>query len=268
MNTHRRVFRGRAGPTDGRLPKHNARRRIVQTQTTKGSDKYGDAPLPTTTRSSSEHTNNKEEEDEGMEDSVSQQVPPPLPEQAPPIEPWRTEVRHLTRRIKNVQESIQLGTEGIANPTTYQQNVLHAVENCINEWRAIVNHYHYKTVTATPTTTTIEDAGMDPETLKETGLAVYMLLQLSVQCGPLAGGKPGYFKRCGGHVARLVVEYLHTNVPDDDACAKLQFSPKQTQAIAAWRINAGKAALEDKPPSKSALKAQQGISKKKKKNKK
>ena len=27
MNNQRRMFRGRAGPTDGRLPKHNARRR-------------------------------------------------------------------------------------------------------------------------------------------------------------------------------------------------------------------------------------------------
>ena len=373
MNQNRRVFRGRAGATDNQLPKHNARRRKPAQASTKGSNKYGDAPPPPRGRRGS-HTVVSEDDEDHDEPLTVQQPSSQQP-------PWKVEIRHLLKRIQNVQESIQTGSEGIVSPTTYQRNVLYAVENCIQEWRSILHHYHYQDTDGasscnsgvveedttveppamveeddTPilvsstelpdapvestTTTAIHD--MDSETLRETGLAVFTILQLSVQCGPLQGGSPGYFKRCGGDVAQLVLEYLnritddyddnntdgkeHTDdTPDvavddnnnnnnnngvreenaeenlikgeeqadsdnDDendnfsstaattpatnnnhkcACARLQFSVRQTEAIAEWKRNARKAALLNKPPSKSALKLQQGKSKKsQKKNQK
>lgn len=108
---------------------------------------------------------------------------------------------------------------------------------------------------------------IDAEIIKETSLKIFVLLQLALQCGPLAGGKPGYFKRCGGAVARMVLEFLEKAVPNESEGLTLGFSTKQTDAIAIWKVNASKAALEDKPPSKSALKKQQGKSKKKKNKK-
>ena len=346
MNQNRRVFRGRAGATDSQLPKHNARRRKPQQASTKGSDKYGDEPAPPKrgsrgSRSTAEIVSAEEEEDE--HDKTQEEVTQP---------PWKMEIRHLVKRIRNIQESIQTGTEGIVNPTTYQRNVLYAVENCIQEWRSILNHYHYHDGSisdsqgvvvedATTDTTTVSEE-IDSETLQETGLAVFVLLQLSLQCGPLQGGSPGYFKRCGGDVAKLVLEYLNRitddydddtdaeaddkaatavddidvvdAVKDDDdddddndeksdgeetaeedsdennendyapqtaatatpvstknhkrACAALQFSVRQTEIIAEWKRNAKRAALANKPPSKSALKLQQGKSKKSKKKSK
>mmetsp|Transcript_83268 Transcript_83268/g.124894 ORF Transcript_83268/g.124894 Transcript_83268/m.124894 type:complete len:88 (+) Transcript_83268:1-264(+) len=87
-----------------------------------------------------------------------------------------------------------------------------------------------------------------------------MLLQLSLQSGPLAGSKPGYFKRCGGEVARVVLVFLGTVIEFID---DLRFSEKQVAALDTWKLNAQKAAENDKPPSKSALKKQSKKSKKK-----
>lgn len=245
-----------------------------------------------------------------QEEAQLQSPTPPtnLPEESSES-PWNDEIRHLKRRVRNVQESIQLGTEGIVNPTTYQTNVLNAVENCIDEWRAILSHYmpsshvskegpsFEEPAVVEPDESTIHDqdlAGssdlasllpaeptprnpepvaasaspLDPGTIKETALQVYMLLQLALQCGPLTGSNPGYFKRCGGTVARMVMEFLDKVVPNDQECTQvLRFSENQAHAISGWRDNATKAAVNDKPPSKSNLEKQQGKSKKKQKKK-
>jgi hypothetical protein len=240
---------------------------------------------------------------------VQEKAPPAnLPEEESSEPPWRDEIRHLKKRVRNVQESIQLGTEGIANPTTYETNVLNAVENCIDEWRAILNHYmpsshasdegpssevpavvepdestiHAQDLAGSSELTSLlpaEPTHMDPEpkasnalidpgTIKEAALQVYMLLQLALQCGPLTGSNPGYFKRCGGTVARMVMEFLDKIVPDDQVCTKvLRFSENQAKAISGWRDNATKAAVKDKPPSKSNMKKQEGKSKKKQRKK-
>jgi hypothetical protein len=251
------------------------------------------------------------------EAQVLQSLPPEtnLPEESSDSL-WRDEIRHLKKRVRNVQESIQLGSEGIANPTTYQTNVLNAVENCLDEWRAILNHYmpcahvskerpsfedptlvepdesaiHDPDLARSaalgsllPTETTQMNPGptqvnpepaasgsliIDPETIKETALLVYMLLQLALQCGPLTGSNPGYFKRCGGTVAHMVMEFLDKVVPSDQECTQvLRFSEYQANAISRWRDNATKAAVNDKPPSKSNMKKQQGKSKKKQRKK-
>jgi hypothetical protein len=162
------------------------------------------------------------------------------------------EMKHLQKRVKNVQESIQT-SESITNPTTYQNNVLNAVTNCINEWRAIVIHYN-------------ED--LDPDEKKQTSLAVFQLIQYTLQCGPLEGANPGYFKRCGSQVAKVVLDFLEAIVSDSDiALEKMGFTTKQVGAMEKWKSNAQKAVEADKPPSKSALKTQLG-KKAPKKNKK
>ncbi|CAB9520803.1 expressed unknown protein [Seminavis robusta] len=332
MNTQRRVSRGKGGsafPTDGRLPKQNARRRR-QPKQTPAPNKYAEQDQARI-QNEEEQASSVASSEEQMPDNVQIIVPALQPaEQAIEEEPWREEIRHVRRRIKNVQEAIQTGTEGIANPKTYQTNVLNSVENCIQEWRAILNHYmpldpndtqvsrtdnnsdtpndHEQTAMDSSSQSSqshdndenrdgeplqlAEQSGpvllespadeptlhhdvaatnttiIDPTIIKETALEVYMLMQLALQCGPLTGSNPGYFKRCGGTVARMVHEFLIRVAHNETECTMaLRFSEKQASAITVWTKNAAKAAQQDKEPSKSNLKKQQGKSKKKKKQK-
>ncbi|KAL3920071.1 MAG: hypothetical protein SGARI_007037, partial [Bacillariaceae sp.] len=101
---------------------------------------------------------------------------------------------------------------------------------------------------------------MPPEVRKESGLKVFQLIQLSLQSGPLSGAKPGYFKRCGSDVARVVVAYLKEVIPQNEVLQAekvLGFSEKQMDVMQKWKTNAEKAVLNDKAPSKSVLKKQQ-----------
>jgi hypothetical protein len=135
------------------------------------------------------------------------------------------------------------------NPSTWQQNVLNPVGNCVREWRAIVKHYQDE---------------LDPGTdCKAPALALYQLIQMSLQTGPLAGAKPGYFKRCGANVARQALDFLDSTVPNKQEATFLCFTDTQAEAIEKWRDNAKKAVENDKPPSKSALKKQSKAKKKK-----
>lgn len=271
MNTQRRVFRGRGGPKDGRLPKHNARRRKHNTGPRKpASSKYEeedqrqqliqsreaecanqDVDMDRTPHSEEEKMGDVERQImcEDNHDLQSLQTPNSADdtEDAPP--PWLDEIKHLKQRLKNVQESMQT-SQGISNLDTYGKNVLNAVENGIQEWRAIVKYY----------------PDLDQGTIRNTALQVYILLQFALQCGPLAGGKPGYFKRCGSAVAQIVLTFLNRAIPveKDTIIHELGFSEKQSDAIASWRVNAAKAVEANKPPSKTAMKKQEEKSKKKK----
>jgi len=160
------------------------------------------------------------------------------------------EVKHLESRLKNVLESIQLSNSN-SNPKIYQENVLFPVRNCVTEWLSIQKHY--------PPSDEESDPLFPPEKRKQVSLLIFQLIQYSIQCGPLAGSKPGYFKRCGGQVAKMVYDYLIT-IEDD--LEFLGFTEKQTKVIATWKSNAQKAAANDKPPSKSQLKKQSKKSKK------
>jgi len=44
--------------------------------------------------------------------------------------------------------------------------------------------------------------------LHETSTKVFILIQMAMQTGPLVGSNPGYFKRCGGEVASVALEFL------------------------------------------------------------
>ena len=67
------------------------------------------------------------------------------------------EIKHARRRIKNIQESIQLSTN-IAQPCVWEDNCLKAVGKCVNEWRIIVT---FHVVSPVCKTCTDSDGGDD-----------------------------------------------------------------------------------------------------------
>jgi hypothetical protein len=290
MNTSRRIFRGRGGATDRRLPKHNARRRqappgasradgggggrvvesepmeIIHTGTgtlqydSPSDDDYGIIHIDTPYYGDADNEDDSISQDDKDEIDRGAVVVPQNTTQnegsADPVpfvlqvddDPSHQEIQHLQRRIKNIRESMLLSANGISNPTTYRNNVLNAVANCLNEWRSIVKHYK----------------SLDPTMKKDTASLVFGMIQHSLQCGPLEGAKPGYFKRCGSEVAKVVAEFLKEMFEKEDAVRALGFTDKQVEAIDTWKKHAQKATEADKPPSKSALKKQQGKEKPKK----
>jgi hypothetical protein len=249
------MFRGRAGPTDSRLPKHNARRRKQQGQTQRETrDVQEEEPVVLVPPEEEEACDGEDgamiildsEEEKVVVEEEEEDVPIPVPKKD---NPCCKEMEHLQKRVKKVRESIQL-SNAIANPTTYQQNVLNVVVKCVNELRSIVTHHH-------------QELDPDDPTTKKTSLAVFDLMQHSLQCGPLAGAKPGYFKRCGSQVAMIVYDYLDQIVPHPELGQRMGFTAKQLDVLAKWKSNAQKAAENDKPPSKPALLKQQNKKKKK-----
>ncbi|KAG7359704.1 hypothetical protein IV203_034802 [Nitzschia inconspicua] len=274
MNQQRRMFRGRGGPNDRRLPKHNARRRRPHPNfeddgpnppkysgpapTHKKPGGIGEQDEAISMHGPSEEERNDMGEGQSIQDDSNFDKAQP--------NPCREEIRHLHRRIRNVQESIQTST-ALVNPSVYQEICLNAVANCVNEWRSIVRHYRSKEVEDGATAKDSEV--LTPEVRKETGLEVFQLIQLSLQAGPLAGAKPGYFKRCGGEIAKMVGMYLDEIVPKhEDLAQNMGFSAKQMDTMIQWQDNATKAALNEKPPSKSVLKLQQQQQRVQKKGKK
>lgn len=160
--------------------------------------------------------------------------------------PEKKEINHLHGRIRNNRTSMSLSATALANPASYQSNVLAACLNTIKEWRSILRHH-----------------SLDEVTKKSVGLAIFELIQQSLQCGPLAGAKPGYFKRCGSELAAMIHKYLVDAVFDvADAVDTLCFSKTQADAIESWKGGAEKAAASSKPPSKSVLKNREKAKKK------
>lgn len=239
IDSSRRTFRGRAGPTDNRLNKHQARRRKQEKHdVTARNNKYGDE----------DHNKQMENKEEDKHDEDSKHSDVSSHEMERETNPANDEIQHLIFRVTNVRESIQLSANANANPSTWQQNVLNPVENCVREWRAICSHYQSE---------------LAADEWKSPSLAVYELLQMAMQSGPLAGAKPGYFKRCGSNAARQTLTFLDSIVPDEAEASFLHFTERQHDAIDKWRNNARKAVDEDKPPSKSVLKKQSKLKKKK-----
>lgn len=243
VDNSRRTFRGRAGPTDGRLNKHQARRRKVPHD---GSTKVGSKYENEGEKQVEVVEEVKEDEDVSANEVTQQEVIEE--EECSAGSPADKEIQHLLRRVGNVRESIQLSATANANPSTWQQNVLNPVQNCVGEWRAIVSHYENE---------------LETSDCKQPALEVFQLIQMTMQSGPLAGGKPGYFKRCGSEVARQALQFLDVTVPNQEEATFLHFSEKQSDAIEKWRSNAKKAVENDKPPSKSTMKKQTKAKKKK-----
>jgi hypothetical protein len=322
-NHHRRIFRGRGGPTDRQLPPYNAARRKPTTTTTVSGGVVGTTTTASTrvdpnnsydrnTATDHDDTNTK---DDAMEVYALQIIDPfvvPVVDEISETDgvvpntissnsgataasnhlgmieqdntlgnemPYRKEVQHLLRRIRNNRTAWSTSSAiGLMNPDVYQTNVLSASLNTIQEWRSIRRYYnddddcnmdakedHVVVVHTNPPT------AMDDSTKKLIGLEIFQLIQQSIQCGPMSGSQPGYFKRCGNIVARMVHQYLQQAVREtttDDAIHTLCMTPAQATIIEVWKKNAYKAVLADQAPSKSILRQQsraQGIQAKKKK---
>lgn len=72
-------------------------------------------------------------------------------------------------------------------------------------------------------------------------LAIFEMLQQCLQSGPLRGGKPGYFKRCGPVVASVAAGFI-AGLPDP--ATGLMLSERQRVALARWSKDAEKAAAK------------------------
>lgn len=218
MNQNRRVFRGRGGPTDRRLPKHQARRRkphpATSTTTTSETNdaaaaitKAVDLPPPP----SDSHVI--------LEQPLESSLPEPTPlgdnEQA--TLPDRQQVQHLMHRIGNNRRTMETSSK-LKTLSNYQTLVLDAIQNTVKEWKHVRLQQHL---------TVSDQHRMQQE--------VFGLIQQAMQCGPLAGAKPGYMKRCGADVARQVELFL-TDI--SDICV---FTERQTQTLETWKRNARKA---------------------------
>ena len=145
------------------------------------------------------------------------------------------ELDHLLRRIKHVQESIQLSSQSTAlfNPQTWQENCLFAVRNCVFEYRQIIKYYNISNDVrresgngsnhadvASDDYTFVngnehyhESNGnanyrMDSHTIAPVTLKIFGLIQMAIQVGPLKASNPGYFKRCGADVAKQALVFL------------------------------------------------------------
>lgn len=280
MNTHRRTYRGQSRPTDGNIPHSLRRNRALRSEARQRSNALAADRRRTREAARDGASDSGQDDDDSIDNGVlprvggrldvadSNMVHAERSEQGqnePLVSSLENdvgvednsmchdlsdEIKHIKRRLRNVQESIQT-SKSIVNPVTWEQNCLNAVANCINEWRSIVVRYFRD-----------GDEQLNEETIlagKETSLAVFGLLQLTMQSGPLTGSNPGYFKRCGGDVARTALTLLGSDIlANGDLSSTLLFSDKQVDVIGKWRKNAAKAAENNKPPSKSMLKLQQG----------
>jgi hypothetical protein len=126
------------------------------------------------------------------------------------------EIKHLQKRVLNVQTSLQL-SKGLPNPQIWYNNCLLPVKNAVKEWRSICKFHLSETDTSSECTA-------HQDIINEASVQVYNLLQMAMQSGPLTGSNPGYFKRCGGEVASIALRFLNEIV--DLAGPEMLISPK------------------------------------------
>jgi hypothetical protein len=121
---------------------------------------------------------------------------------------------YIQHRIRNIQRSIQHSSHSsLCQYHVYQTNVIYAVQNCIKVWSSIIRHHHLFLLLTLPTSLSNHDVdttthSMMIKRIRLISLQLFQLIQLSVQCGPLHGAKPGYFKRCGQDFAIMIHQYL------------------------------------------------------------
>ena len=285
QHQQRRMFRGRGGANDRRLPKHQARRRrrhhAASQEAAENSDSEGrlyhldsnshfDAAVAEDFFSSGDQASGETDDDDTNqadgEESSALEDNSSSPANALSImnitdeteaaavaaastgsivndattAALRQEMTHLRQRISNIQGSFHSLT--LADLATYQTNVLNAVLNCVAQWRSIVQHYV---------------AALSPADGRRAGQATFELVQASLQTGPLRGGKPGYFARCGSAVAGSVHTYLRRICTSPaDAVTDLYWTEKQAAAWQTWTRKAAQAASADTAPSASVQKKQ------------
>lgn len=244
-STSRRMFRGRSGPTDRNLPKHQARRRRHhQAMPTEpcakaSADNVSEPFIESVSVVVEDDLVDSDEAYSSAELSLKNEdsLDPETNESA-------VEINHFQTRVKNNRRAL-CQSKALSNPVTYRTNVLNATKNCVVEWQAILRQHK----------------DIPEDVLSSVSLGLFELIQQSLQSGPLKGAKPGYFKRCGSETAAVVLEFLEQICPNKDAAAEMFFSEKQVAALSKWQSNARAATKAQKPPSKSVLK-QESLAKK------
>lgn len=225
----RRIFRGNGGPTDGRLPPKKKKHVAVRHDGTKyGQPTAADADRASSPQPDMDIRNGIEPCEQQVETVNHTQLIVEEPS------PFDVELKHLRQRMANHRLSMSLSSSHSLQ--NYSANALNAAIHIIGEWRAI-HRYHS------------ESLGDNDAVVSQTGTLVFELIQQCLQSGPLSGAKPGYFKRCGSDVARVVfvfMEKLEEDIPG--------LSTAQRETIQKWKANAEKASTKEKLPSKSMLK--------------
>jgi hypothetical protein len=146
----------------------------------------------------------------------------------------------------------------------YQRHALDATRNTVREYWSILRRYHRPAHDGDGRTVSFGEAlgwnveGDDDDAVdvawsehqkllqedrKRLGSEIFGLTQQALQCGPLAGSKAGYMKRCGPDMAGRVLRFLQDVFPDDDddetsSLAVLGLTEKQGQAVREWKLSA------------------------------
>ena len=222
-----RIFRGRAGPTDGNIPPKKVIRRKVKYQALEHTtdhvvdfsvqnlalnDEINATAAVVDEYTGADETNQAVNEDvDNCDDKFHQ------------------EIQHIQKRINYVTLSNKT-SQGLVNPSTWRTNCLIPTRKVVKEWRDILMfHSMNKNNSSVAENETIDADAEDPMgernreydnlqhgafeiknkgLLQSTSQQVFSLIQMSLQTGPLVGSNPGYFKRCGGEVASIALVYL------------------------------------------------------------
>ena len=240
-NRERRIFRGRGGPKDGNIPRPRKRVNKSSPSNEEQIPKYATPIIPinydeTTTdvaiKSTFANFNSTKNDDTNIDygthsvneilsqklsihntkydvsNNDEQQTNQLLVVGVGEEEKQLKEIKHLKKRIFNIQESIKLSNNALCKPKIWEANCLNAVHNCVGEWRSIVAHYATKG--------DVDDNDDNyTELRKEISVEIFGLVQMAMQSGPLTGAKPGYFKRCGHEVAGIAHWFLLKTVSGD-----------------------------------------------------
>ena len=206
----RRVHRGGGRPTDGRLPpKKNTRARVkYRPPDDADADDRPDPGPPGDADGAARSASVAASVDDGEGDgerTIEEEADADA-EEGEPDDPLLLELRHLQRRIGNIESTLQT-SQGLANPATWRTNCLAPASNAVGEWRAILSHH-------LPGGSDDGPPGAAPApregggVVHDTAARVFGLVQAALQSGPLGGSNPGYFKRCGADVAGTACEFL------------------------------------------------------------
>lgn len=252
--SNRPMFRGNNGGNDGKIPTGKKKKNAQKPQ----QNKYLNGVCIDSMHAANEKSTGANSE--ALDSDVPMMLPDNMKEQqeqvtvtsgceeiSKEVKAVIKEIKHVRRRIRNMQESIQLSVN-IAQPKVWEDNSLNAVLNCVNEWRNIVSYHGISRQTTTlnsdddistsdglneneekqpnvennenvvPSSNILqthdaqdeESYPLHPqnEWSKETALQIFNLIQMAMQTGPLKGRDAGYFKRCGADVAKMARNFL------------------------------------------------------------
>ena len=204
----RRVFRGRGGATDRNIPpkKHHGRRKVKYQNKECGIDQHNHSNIKVDDNGDIEENIQNLSLDSNSDTSSS---PPSTTDTDTKL--FR-ELKHLNKRIDNVQLSLQ--TSQLTDPDKWKMNCLLPVRNVVKEWRSILRFHNIISSDVIQRSSCKQDDNVHyddatKELLKSTSQKVFSLIQMSMQTGPLVGSNPGYMKRCGGEVALIALSYLN-----------------------------------------------------------